>query len=431
MAERTVAFATLGCKTNQYESEAMASLFRQAGYQVVDFEQPADVYIINTCSVTHLSNRKSRQLIRRAARRGGLVVVTGCYAQTAPGEVLAIEGVDLVVGTRDRQQLVQLVEEARAGTEPLARVENIMEAAAFEEIAPVLEEGRARAFVKIQEGCNNFCSYCIIPYARGPQRSREPARVLAEIQALVERGYQEVVLTGICIGAYGREGGEGDLAWLVEKICRETGICRLRLGSIEPTDLTPALLEIMADYPQVCPHLHIPLQSGCDVTLREMNRHYSTYEYARLLGVVREFLPQAAITTDVIVGFPGESGEHFAATKDFISQMGFARLHVFPYSPRQGTPAAERTDQVPAAVKEKRVKELNQLGRQLARNYGQRFLETIQAVLVEQEYKDGFWEGLTANYLRVLLPARPEERGQLISVRLIGWRGDYLVGERL
>ncbi|MDA8212688.1 MAG: tRNA (N(6)-L-threonylcarbamoyladenosine(37)-C(2))-methylthiotransferase MtaB [Clostridia bacterium] len=442
-----VAFTTLGCKVNQYESEALKSLFHQNGYQVVDFAEQADVYVINTCTVTHLGNRKSRQMIRRAVNSNpdAVVAVTGCYAQTAPGEVLAIPGVDLVIGTSDRRRIVELVEEARKSQEPINAVRNIMEAGEFEEISVLESEHRTRAFIKIQEGCNNYCSYCIIPFARGPLRSRKPERVIEEAERLCTAGFQEIVLTGICIGTYGRDLGQViSLAGLVRKLIEIPGLTRLRLGSVEPTDITPDLVEVVADSPQVCKHLHIPLQSGSDVTLQAMNRRYNTMEYAKLVGYLRYMIPDLAVTTDVIVGFPGEEEEHFLHTLEFVEEMEFAALHVFKYSTRKGTASAELPDNVPPELKESRSRQLIKLGKDNAREFARNFIGQTMDVLVEQRVDDAalgdypdagaansgesLYEGLTGNYLRVIFKAREQDRGCLVKVALEGFQQDALRG---
>lgn len=434
---KRVAFTTLGCKVNQYESEALKSLFLQNGYKVVDFTDQADVYVINTCTVTHLGNRKSRQMIRRAVNSNpdAVVAVTGCYAQTAPGEILAIPGVDLVIGTSDRGRIVELVEEAREAQEPVNAVKNIMEAGEFEEISVLQSEHRTRAFIKIQEGCNNYCSYCIIPYARGPLRSRKPERVLEEAERLCTAGFREIVLTGICIGTYGRDLEQDiTLAGLVRKLTGIPGLTRLRLGSVEPTDITPDLVEVVSENPQVCKHLHIPLQSGSDVTLRAMNRRYNTMEYAKLVSYLRYMLPDLAVTTDIIVGFPGEEEEHFLHTLEFVEEMEFAALHVFKYSIRQGTAAAQLPDDVPPEVKESRSNQLIKLGKDKGREFARRFIGQTLEVIVEQRVDDGaqggqvLYEGLSGNYLRVVFPAREEDRGRMVKVVPEGFWQDALRG---
>ncbi len=436
MDGKKVAFTTLGCKVNQVESEALANIFRTAGYQVVDFKEYADVYLVNTCTVTHLGNRKSRQMIRRAVKTNpkGIVVVTGCYAQTAPGEVLAIPGVDLVVGTRDRNNLLELLTQVEKSNEPINAVNNIMEAEEFEELPMLQTEGRTRAFIKIQEGCNNYCSYCIIPYARGPLRSRKQDKVLEEAKTLVEQGFQEIVLTGICTGTYGRDHqAYYRLNNLLRDLSSVEGLARLRLSSVEPTDFTSEMIETISNSKIICRHLHIPLQSGSDATLKRMNRHYTTEEYAKLLKRLKDQTPGLAITTDVIVGFPGETEEEYQETYDFIEQQDFSALHVFKFSPRKGTPAAEFPDQVPPEVKEERSRKLIELSKQKGQNFANRFLNTEAQVLVEQlsSVVEGHFEGLTDNYLRVLFPADAGIEGKLLTVKLEKLKDNYLLGKLL
>lgn len=433
MGIEKVAFTTLGCKVNQYESEAMKSLFLEADYEVTEFDKYADVYVINTCTVTHLGNRKSRQMIRRAINNNpqAVVAVVGCYAQTAPGEVLEIPGVSLVIGTKDRNKIVELVHQAKASGEQINAVGNIMEAEEFEELTVVDKEQRTRAFLKIQEGCNNFCSYCIIPYARGPLRSRQPEKVLEEAENLVKSGFKELVITGICTGTYGKDLGNITLAGLVAQIGKIPGLERLRLGSLEPTDITPELVEVIRETPTICNHLHIPLQSGSDRILAAMNRNYLTNEYYKLIAYLRYSIPDLAVTTDVIVGFPGEKEEDFLIGKNFISRMEFANLHVFKYSPRAGTKAAEMSDQVDNAVKELRSKELIELAQRLQQEFAESYLEEEVQVLAEVQSKEypEFWEGLTSNYLRVLFKGEGIVQGNIYSIKLEDWVEGKLYGE--
>lgn len=433
MAKRVAVF-TLGCKTNQYESEAIASTFRHNGYESVPFEEQADVYIINTCTVTHLGDRKSRQIIRRAVKKNpeAVIAVTGCYAQTSPAEVLQIPGVDLIVGTRDREKIVDLVEQASMSPVPVNAVKDILTHRDFEEL-PILDyENRTRAFVKIQEGCNNFCSYCVIPYARGPLRSREPEKVLNEVRKLVDEGFGEIVLTGIHIGAYGAGLDEKmDLAALVVKVALIPGLKRLRLGSVEPLDITPRLIKAIAEIRTVCRHLHIPLQSGDDHVLQRMKRKYNSFEFSRMVGAIRGQIPELAVTTDVIVGFPGETDEEFENTYELIKDIGFSKTHVFKYSPRKGTPAAEYPDQVPADVKDARSKRLIALDRENQRKFASRFIGESVEVLAEQlvEEDRDVWEGLTDNYLKVLFKSDWDLQGEFVEVRTVKLRGTTLLAK--
>ena len=433
MAKKVAVF-TLGCKTNQYESEAIASHFRHKGYETVPFEEKADIYIINTCTVTHLGDRKSRQIIRRAIKKNSdaVITVTGCYAQTSPDEVLQIPGVDLIVGTRDRENIVALVEQAEKSPTPVNAVQDIFTHHFFEEL-PILDyENRTRAFVKIQEGCNNFCSYCIIPYARGPLRSREPEKILNEIKKLVNEGFGEIVLTGIHIGAYGAGIDEKiDLAALVIKAALIPGLKRLRLGSVEPLDITPRLIRAIAEIRTVCRHLHIPMQSGDDHVLQRMKRQYNSFEFSRMVSAVRGQIPELAVTTDVIVGFPGETEEEFENTFDQVKDIGFSKTHVFKYSPRRGTPAATYSDQVPAHIKDARSKRLITLDRENQRKFASRFIGESVEVFAEQlvEVERDVWGGLTDNYLRVLFKSDEDIQGEFVEVRTVKLRGTNLLAK--
>lgn len=431
---KKVAFITLGCKTNQYESEAMAGVFRHRGYENVTFDEKADVYVVNTCTVTHLGDRKSRQMIRRAVKKnpGAIVVVTGCYAQTSPGEVLEIPGVDVIVGTRDRDKIVELVEKAEKSPVPVNAVKDIMFHQAFEDMPLLDNENRTRAFVKIQEGCSNFCTYCIIPYARGPLRSRQPDNVLAEVRNLVEKGFGEIVLTGIHIGAYGAGLEQKvDLADLVVRIAHTPGLKRLRLGSIEPLDITPRLTQAIAEIRTVCRHLHIPLQSGDDYILRRMNRHYNTFEFSRMVSAIRGQVPEIGITTDVIIGFPGETAESFESTYELVKDIGFSKTHVFKYSPRKGTPAAGYPDQVSPEDKDARSKRLIALDRENQKKFAGRFIGESTEVLVEQlvDKETDVWEGLTDNYIRVLLKSNEGLQGEFVDVRIVKLQGTSLLAK--
>ncbi|CAA7603480.1 Methylthiotransferase N-terminal domain protein [Acididesulfobacillus acetoxydans] len=407
---RTVRLVTLGCKVNQTESEAVAQIFRDAGYQVRREDGPAEVVVINTCTVTNSGDSKSRQTIRRMIKAypGSFVIVMGCYAQTSPGEVLKIEGVDLVVGTQDRGRILELMEAVRAARKPRSAVHDIGSAKDFEEL-PLLEgESRTRATLKIEDGCNQFCTYCIIPYARGPVRSRRPENVLAEARKLVSAGYKEIVVTGIHTGAYGRDLTENwDLARLVEGLGEIPGLRRLRLSSIEPVEFTSGLIETIRESKVVCRHLHIPLQSGSETVLRRMHRPYTPADYKRLLERLREAMPGLAITTDVIVGFPGETEEDWQEALTFVESCGFAGIHVFPYSRREGTPAARYPGQISHRVKQRRAREMLALARAGRERYKRAFVGKTVEVLLETVDADGSAFGHSGNYLGVRLPPVP------------------------
>ncbi len=430
---KKVAIATLGCKVNQYDSAALASLFSRRGYQVVDFAEPADIYIINTCTVTHIGDRKSRQLIRRAAKNNpdALIVVTGCYAQVSPEEVAAVPGVDLVLGTREKGRIVDLIESAGGRNGPRVAVQDACAAKEFEELpAPALGE-RVRAFLKIQEGCSNYCTYCIVPYARGPLKSRRPENILAEARCLIAAGYKEIVVTGIQTGAYGRDLPEEiDLARLLVSLVKLPGLVRLRLSSVEPLDFTPSLIAVVAAQEKICRHLHIPLQSADNTVLQKMNRHYTAEYFRELIATIRRNIPEVAITTDVLVGFPGETEEQFASTYLFVQEMAFSRLHVFKYSPRKGTPAAKMPNQVPAPVKEERSRRMIALGEALAGAFAARFLGRQVEVLAEEPSREfpGCYEGLTGHYLRVAFPAALDLRAELVKVQVAELCGTVLKG---
>ncbi|OPX87065.1 tRNA (N(6)-L-threonylcarbamoyladenosine(37)-C(2))-methylthiotransferase MtaB [Pelotomaculum sp. PtaB.Bin117] len=433
MKKKRVAVTTLGCKVNQYESAVLAGLFQERGYQVVESSDIADVYIINTCTVTHLSDRKSRQLIRRAAGTNpeALIAVTGCYAQTSPGKVLEIPGVDMVVGTGDRGKLVDLVEKALKGQGPVNAVRDYGAGEEFEEVPAFPMQGRARAFLKIQDGCNNSCTYCIVPQARGPLRSRQPAKVIETALGLVAAGFKEIVLTGIHTGSYGQDlSGDVTLAALFDRLSAIPGLQRLRLSSIEPHDITPDLVEILSGSPVFCRHLHVPLQSGDDQVLRRMGRRYTTWEYARLINVLRENIPGLALSTDLIVGFPGETSEQFENTYRFVNKISFSRLHVFKYSPRQGTPAAKFTDQVEPPVKEERSHRLIEIGEKLAARFAASMIGQDLEVLVERPSEEGkdLYEGFTDNYVRTVFPGNEGLCGKIVVIRADQARGSTLEG---
>ncbi|GAB6934269.1 tRNA (N(6)-L-threonylcarbamoyladenosine(37)-C(2))-methylthiotransferase MtaB [Calditerricola yamamurae] len=420
----TVAFHTLGCKVNHYETEAVWNLFKQAGYRRVDFNDEADVYVINTCTVTNTGDKKSRQVIRRAVRRNpdAVIAVMGCYAQTSPAEVMSIPGVDIVIGTQDRDKILEYVERYQAERKPINAVRNIMKTRIFEELDVPDFTDRTRAFLKIQDGCNNFCTFCIIPWARGLLRSRKPESVLAQARQLVEQGYKEIVLTGIHTAGYGEDLEDYSFAQLLADLVQIDGLKRLRISSIEASQVTDEVIAVIQSSEKLCRHLHIPLQSGDDEILKRMRRKYTTAEYRAKIERIREALPGVAITTDVIVGFPGETDAHFENTYRFIEEIGFAELHVFPYSKRNGTPAARMPDQVPEAVKKERVDRLIELSNRLSLAYAQQFVGDVLDVIPEHPVRDlpasGLYVGHTDNYLKVVFPADPSLVGKMCKVRI-------------
>lgn len=421
----SVAFHTLGCKVNHYETEAIWQLFQKQGYERVDFESRSDVYVINTCTVTNTGDKKSRQVIRRAIRKNpdAVICVTGCYAQTSPAEIMAIPGVDVVVGTQDRIKMLEYIEQYKQERQPINGVGNIMKNRVYEELDVPSFTDRTRASLKIQEGCNNFCTFCIIPWARGLMRSRDPQEVVRQAQQLVDAGYKEIVLTGIHTGGYGEDLKDYNLAALLRDLESQVeGLKRLRISSIEASQLTDEVIEVLENSKLVVRHLHIPLQSGSDTVLKRMRRKYTMAFYAERLERLKKALPGLAVTSDVIVGFPGETEEEFQETFDFIKKHKFSELHVFPYSMRTGTPAARMTDQIDEDVKNDRVHRLISLSDQLAKEYASRFENEVLEIIPEEPYKEdpesGLYEGYTDNYMKVVFPGTKDMIGKLIRVKI-------------
>lgn len=418
----TVAFQTLGCKVNHYETEAVWQLFKDAGYARVDFADHADVYVVNTCTVTNTGDKKSRQVIRRAIRQNpdSVICVTGCYAQTSPAEIMAIPGVDVVVGTQDRHKMIGYIEQFREERMPINAVGNIMKAKVYEELDVPAFTDRTRASLKIQEGCNNFCTFCIIPWARGLMRSRQPEDVLKQAQQLVDAGYKEIVLTGIHTGGYGEDLKDYNLAKLLKALESVNGLERLRISSIEASQITDEVLDVLKDSPIVVRHLHVPIQSASDTVLRRMRRKYTMAEFGERITRLKEVLPDCAITSDVIVGFPGETEEEFMETFNFINDHKFSELHVFPYSKRTGTPAAMMDDQVEESIKEERVARLIALSDQLAKEYASKYEGELLEIIPEEfsEEAGGHLVGYTDNYLRVAIEGDESMIGQLVRVKI-------------
>ena len=436
----SVAFHTLGCKVNYYETEALQEQFRKEGFSPVPFNGYADVYVINTCTVTHLADRKSRQLVRRARRHNpqGMVVVCGCYSQVEPDAVAALSGVDLVAGTTQRLLLPSLVKDRLEGKEVERRVQPYGHRAHFEKLPWTREQSRTRAFLKIQDGCDRYCSYCVIPLARGPLRSLPPQQALESLQDIMDAGYLEAVLTGIHLGLYGVDlSPPTNLASLLGKAVHLPGLQRLRLSSLEPADFSDTLISRIAENDTICQHLHIPLQSGDDTILHSMGRSYNTVFFRNLLKDLRNLLPELAISTDIIVGFPGEGEEHFKNSLAFVEECAFSRLHVFPYSPRRGTRAAKMEPTIPPALKKERSHRMLALGKTLSQKYRQTFDGRTLPVLFEKivettEGKDALptmlLEGLTSHYLRVRVHSASDLRGQIRNILLQSTTEDYMQG---
>ncbi len=430
-----IAFYTLGCKVNQADTASMENLFLRSGHQLVSFDGEADVYIINTCVVTNTGQRKSRQTIHRAIRKNpnALIVVTGCYPQTAAEEVKAIAGVDMIIGNQDRSQIVQLVEErlAHRQTDTLDAVHKLTASTAFEEMAAGDITDKTRAFLKIQEGCNQFCTYCIIPYARGPLRSRSLESIRTETQRLISAGFKEIVLIGIHLGCYGKENPDSPTLYdAVKTVLDVPGVQRLRLGSLESVEVEPRLLTLMQEDARFCRHLHLPLQSGCDKTLQAMHRPYTTAKFKTLLADIKTKVPDIAITTDVIAGFPGETEADFETTCKFAESCGFSKMHIFPFSARKGTPAEKFAGAVTEAVKKERADILGRIDETMHKAFLQAMVGQTAEVLFEQPAGEDYFEGLTGNYQRVFVKSGGRNLGgEILPVKITAFDGEKLLGE--
>lgn len=416
---KKIAFITLGCKVNLYDTEAMAELFTEKGYEVVDFEEYADVYLINTCTVTNLGDKKSRQMIRRAKRinPNSVVVATGCYAQVASEEVAKIEGINIVIGTKNRSEIVETVENYVAENGVVNNVSDIMGEKEFEPLQISRLTNRTRAYIKIQEGCNRYCTYCIIPYARGPIRSRKPEEVIEEVKKLAENGFKEVVLTGIHVASYGLDLGDITLADIIEKVHSVDGIERIRFSSMEPLAIDDDFVSRMSKLPKVCDHYHLSLQSGCNRTLKRMNRKYNAEQYAEACERLRNAFPNVAITTDIIVGFPDETEEDFKESLAFAEKMKLDKIHTFPYSPKRGTPAAKMKNQISGDVKSQRSKEMIALSDKMNIDFLNNNIGKTVPVLFE-DMENGFWQGHTTNYIKVLVKSDENLNNKIVNVKL-------------
>ena len=426
----TVAFHTLGCKVNHYETEAIWQLFKDANYERVEFETNADVFVINTCTVTNTGDKKSRQIIRRAIRQNpdAVVCVTGCYAQTSSAEIMEIPGVDIVVGTQDRHKLLDYIQQFQDERQPINGVGNIMKNRTYEELEVPYFTDRTRASLKIQEGCNNFCTFCIIPWARGLMRSRDPEKVVEQATQLVNSGYKEIVLTGIHTGGYGQDLKNYNLAQLLRDLDTIEGLERIRISSIEASQLTDEVIDVIGNSNKVVRHLHIPLQSGSDDVLKRMRRKYTMAHFSERLTKLHQALPDLAVTSDVIVGFPGESEEEFQETYDFIVNHHFSELHVFPYSPRIGTPAARMDNQIDEETKNVRVHKLISLSNQLAKEYASKFEDEVLEVIPEEMGEEPqTLVGYADNYMKVRFEGDDSLIGQIVKVKIV--KANYPINE--
>lgn len=414
----TVKFITLGCKTNIYESEAMAQLFENAGYEVIS-RGVADIYVINTCTVTGTGAAKSIKMIHKARREnpGAIIAVTGCLSQTEPEKLQKKENIDVIIGNKHRNKIVSLCEEAAKGKK-ICNVEDILKVKEYEELGIVHRQRRIRAEIKIEDGCNNFCSYCKIPYARGPVRSRDIDKIVEEATALAGDGYSEIVLTGIHIGSYGKDLKNGlSLIDVMERVNAVPGEFRLRLGSLEPVVITKDFTNRASSLEKLCPQFHMSLQSGCDKTLKSMKRNYTSAEFKEAVLNLRHSFKNAAITTDLIVGFPGETNEDFEISKVFCQEVGFSQMHIFPYSVREGTAAAKLSDMVGDKVKSRRAHIMLDVAEKLKEDFYNSYIGKVMPVLFEQN-KDGLWCGFTENYIEVHLLSDKDLRGKIVDVLL-------------
>ncbi|MAF86022.1 MAG: tRNA (N(6)-L-threonylcarbamoyladenosine(37)-C(2))-methylthiotransferase MtaB [Dehalococcoidales bacterium] len=420
LGKTRIALDSLGCKLNQAESELLARQFAEAGYRLVSPTDEADVYILNTCTVTHIADSKARHRLRLAHRQNpeALIVATGCYAERAQPELAQIEGVDLVLDNEEKPHLLRLLRESGRLGNP-AQVQGDLTSRHYDSF-------HTRAFIKVQDGCHDFCAYCIVPLVRSREESLPVDQIVDEVRHRLAQGYQEVVLTGVKIGAYSYNGI--NLKELLEHILTETDVARLRLSSLQPQEISPELIGLWHNR-RLCPHFHLSLQSGSNWVLSRMKRHYSTSDYEQSVSLIRSSVPEAAITTDIMVGFPGETDEEFEESYHFCRRMEFARIHVFTYSPRRGTQAAQLPGQVKAEVKKQRSQRMLALAEESTQNFSQRFLCQVMPVLWEKQSPNGTWSGLTANYIKVYAGSSDDLTNKLLPVKLVEIRGDGVWGK--
>lgn len=426
-----VAFYTLGCKVNIYETENVEKEFKNRGYEIVSFDEVADVYVINTCSVTNTSDQKSRKIIRSCKKKNqdAIIIAMGCYTQIKYEEASKIDGVKIVIGNKYKNKVVDLLEEYLKTKKPIVKI-NKLNREKFEDMKISNFENHTRAFIKVQDGCNNFCSYCIIPYTRGNIRSKNKDDVINEVKELAKNGYKEIVLTGIDTGHYGLDIKDYDFSDLLNDLEKIDGIERIRISSVEITDLNDKFLQTLKNSKKIVDHIHIPLQSGCDKILKLMNRKYDLEFFFKKINEIRSIRKDMAITTDVIVGFPGETDEDFNDTVNTIKKVGFTELHVFPYSKREGTKAATMSNQVDGLVKKDRVRKLISLSNELKETYYKKFLGNKMEVLVEQNI-DGYFIGHLSNYGKVKFVSDVREENKIVDVKLLKYENDVFYGEKL
>ncbi|RGD75446.1 tRNA (N(6)-L-threonylcarbamoyladenosine(37)-C(2))-methylthiotransferase MtaB [Anaerofustis stercorihominis] len=422
------AFYTLGCRVNSYDTQTMIELFKTNGYEIVDAAEKADVYVINTCAVTNESERKSKQIVRRLKKQNenAITVLTGCFAESNFEEAKKVDSADIVCGTHKREKIIDYINEFKAKQNKVYNLEE--DSREFDKAGITTYDGKSRAFIKVQDGCNMFCTYCIIPYARGILKNASVEKVLSQIDALSKKGYREVVITGIHVASYKADTGE-NLIDLLELIDKENKIDRIRLGSLEPKLLTDTFLKRLGELKSFCPHFHISLQSGCDKTLKEMNRKYTTKEYMEIVNRVRKYFDDPGITTDIIVGFPNETDEDFEVTKDFTDKVGFSYVHIFPYSPKHGTPASEMENQIPKGLKTKRAKELKDVMENKREDFLNNMIGKQEKVLIEKKLEENIYEGYSENYIYVEVKSDKDIFNQIVNVKITEKTQTHLRGE--
>ncbi|GMQ56803.1 tRNA (N(6)-L-threonylcarbamoyladenosine(37)-C(2))-methylthiotransferase MtaB [Vallitalea sediminicola] len=431
--KKLVSTHTLGCKVNQYETEAMEELFEKAGYEIVNFRDIADIYVVNTCTVTNVADKKSRQMLSKAKHNneGAIIIAVGCYAQIAKDKLIKDNNIDLVIGSNNKNKIVSLVEEYMHKGNKINVVEDIGKTTEYEDILITKVNDKTRAYIKIQDGCNQFCSYCIIPYTRGRIRSREIPSIIKEVNTLASKGYHEIVLTGIHLASYGKDLDNTSLVDLLVILNDIDGILRIRLGSLEPTLITDDFISEISKLNKICPHFHLSLQSGCDATLKRMNRKYTTEDFNKNVEIIRNTYDNPSITTDIIVGFPGETDEEFNNTLDFVRKISFSGIHVFKYSMRKGTKAAERNDQIDPRIKTERSHILTNVQSKIREKFFKGFINKEVEVLYEEEYiMDGkkCYHGFTDNYIKVKVFSDNNIQNKQLSTKIIKIEDENLVG---
>ena len=432
---KKVALHNLGCKVNAYEVEAMQQLLEKAGYEIVPFEEGADIYLINTCTVTNIADRKSRQMLHKAKKMNpnAIVVATGCYVQTDTQKLEEDSAVDLILGNNQKKQIVEALEEYEKEHTKKVKVIEINKTKEYEELSIGYTAEHVRAYIKVQDGCNQFCSYCIIPFARGRVRSRNSEDVIREVKRLAEHGFREIVLTGIHLSSYGVDTGD-DLLHLIREVHNVEGIERIRLGSLEPRIVTDGFAAALAGLPKICPHFHLSLQSGCDATLQRMNRRYDTREYEEGCQILRKYFDHPAITTDVIVGFPGETEEEFAVTKEYLKRIHFYEMHIFQYSKREGTKAAVMEHQIPEPVKKERSNILLALEKKMSEEFREYYVGKQVTALMEEAYEfegETYFTGYTKEYVKIAVKSAADLSNQFVKGTIRGRLTDdiYLMVE--